>query len=203
MGKASRYIQIAFPLPNEYLDATCIQLLRTAYEIFKHDDVLSDLVSHFRRQRRRGQDAHRLTLPAARAGIDLVVERRQGGCDRRVHQGRRGIEGRVGAAAGLGRAHGTAGGAGRCAGAGRLGSAARQRDDEAARGAGTAAVGFDRRPRPRPLGGRAAVRLTARHRHPGASGRPDAASSASTSWPRRCWAAPAAAPATRRRRSLV
>ena len=50
VGKASRYMQIAFPLPNEYLDATSIQVLRTAYEIFKHDDVLSDLVSHFRQQ---------------------------------------------------------------------------------------------------------------------------------------------------------
>ena len=55
-----------------------------------------------------------------------------------------------------------------------VGSAAGQRHDEAPRGAGAAAGGLDRRPRPRPPGGRAALRPAARHRHPGPARRPDA-----------------------------
>ena len=43
-------MRISFPKPNEYLDETAIQLLRTAFELYKRDDLLSDLVSHFRRQ---------------------------------------------------------------------------------------------------------------------------------------------------------
>ena len=43
-------MSLAFPKPNEYLDETAIQLLRTAFESYKRDDILSDLVSHFRRQ---------------------------------------------------------------------------------------------------------------------------------------------------------
>ncbi|MFI5456257.1 MAG: DUF1583 domain-containing protein [Isosphaerales bacterium] len=50
VNKTSRYVQIPFPLPNDYLDETAIQLLRTAHELYKLDDLSSDLVSHFRRQ---------------------------------------------------------------------------------------------------------------------------------------------------------
>ena len=41
---------IDFPQVNEYLDPTAIQVLRQAYEIYRRDDLLSDLVAHFRRQ---------------------------------------------------------------------------------------------------------------------------------------------------------
>ena len=50
VGKTTRYMQITFPTPNEYFDADAIQVLRTAYELYKRDDLLSDLVGHFRRQ---------------------------------------------------------------------------------------------------------------------------------------------------------
>ena len=40
VGKSSRYIQISFPLPNEFFDETTIQLLRTSFELFKRDDIL-------------------------------------------------------------------------------------------------------------------------------------------------------------------
>ena len=39
-----------FPQVNEYLDATVIPVLRTAFEIYKRDDLLSDLIGHYRRQ---------------------------------------------------------------------------------------------------------------------------------------------------------
>ncbi|HZW30043.1 MAG TPA: tetratricopeptide repeat protein, partial [Isosphaeraceae bacterium] len=55
VGKTARNIQIAFPLPNEYLDDVAIQVLRTAYEIFKRDDLVSDLVAHLRRQAEAAQ----------------------------------------------------------------------------------------------------------------------------------------------------
>ena len=41
---------IAYPQDNEYLDSGVILMLRTAFEVFKRDDLLSDLVNHFRRQ---------------------------------------------------------------------------------------------------------------------------------------------------------
>ncbi len=50
VGKTSRYVQIAFPVPNEYLDSSAIQLLRSAFELYKRDDLTSDLVAHFRKQ---------------------------------------------------------------------------------------------------------------------------------------------------------
>ncbi len=64
VGKTSRYMQITFPTPNEYFDANAIQLLRTAFELYKRDDLSSDLVGHFRRQ-----------AEAARTPADAVYPR--------------------------------------------------------------------------------------------------------------------------------
>ena len=50
VGKNYRYMPIDFQLPNEYFDDTDIQVLRTAFEIYRRDDLLSDLVGHFRSQ---------------------------------------------------------------------------------------------------------------------------------------------------------
>ncbi len=41
-------VRISFPLPNDYFDAGGIMLLRNAYEIYKRDDLLSDLLAHLR-----------------------------------------------------------------------------------------------------------------------------------------------------------
>ncbi len=38
------------PQVNEYLDANVITVLRTAFELYKRDDLLSDLIGHYRRQ---------------------------------------------------------------------------------------------------------------------------------------------------------
>ena len=43
-------MSIDFPRANEYLDTDAILVLRTAFELYKRDDLLSDLVAHFRRQ---------------------------------------------------------------------------------------------------------------------------------------------------------
>src|SRR5581483_6850027 len=50
VGKTSRNVRLAFPLPNEYYDSGAIALLRTAYELYKRDDLASDLTAHFRNQ---------------------------------------------------------------------------------------------------------------------------------------------------------
>ncbi|OYV84432.1 MAG: hypothetical protein B7Z73_15450, partial [Planctomycetia bacterium 21-64-5] len=47
-GKNQKHIRISFPLPNDYFDFSGILLLRNAYELFKRDDLLSDLVAHLR-----------------------------------------------------------------------------------------------------------------------------------------------------------
>jgi predicted Zn-dependent protease len=50
VGKSSKYIRVEFPLPNDYVDETAIQALRTAFELYKRDDLVSDLVAHFHKQ---------------------------------------------------------------------------------------------------------------------------------------------------------
>ncbi len=50
IGSDYRSVRIAFPMVNEYLDSTAITVLRTAFELYKRDDLLSDLIGHFRRQ---------------------------------------------------------------------------------------------------------------------------------------------------------
>ena len=50
VGSRYRRVQIPFPQVNEYFDGTVLQVLRTAYELYQRDDLLSDLTAHFRRQ---------------------------------------------------------------------------------------------------------------------------------------------------------
>lgn len=50
VGKQSRYMRITFPRANEFIDSTTIQVIRTAFEIYKRDDLLSDLLAHLEKQ---------------------------------------------------------------------------------------------------------------------------------------------------------
>ncbi len=50
VGPRTVIAQIAYPQINDYFDSTVIVELRAAFELYKRDDLLSDLVSHFRRQ---------------------------------------------------------------------------------------------------------------------------------------------------------
>ncbi|HVX15288.1 MAG TPA: DUF1583 domain-containing protein [Pirellulales bacterium] len=43
-----KYVRFGFPVPNDYFDFSDIQLLRSAYELYKRDDLLTDLVAHLR-----------------------------------------------------------------------------------------------------------------------------------------------------------
>lgn len=49
LGKNNRKgMQLAFPMPNDYFDFGGILLLREVYELYKRDDLLSDLTAHLR-----------------------------------------------------------------------------------------------------------------------------------------------------------
>ncbi|HEY7326851.1 MAG TPA: DUF1583 domain-containing protein [Gemmataceae bacterium] len=48
VGRNRQRVQIDFPQPNDYLDGGAIELLRNAFELYKRDDLLSDLFTHFR-----------------------------------------------------------------------------------------------------------------------------------------------------------
>ncbi len=50
MKSAYQFFTIDFPQVNEYLDDAAIQVLRQAFVIYQRDDLLSDLIAHFRRQ---------------------------------------------------------------------------------------------------------------------------------------------------------
>ena len=45
-----RYIQIAYPTVHRYYDESAIQVLRTAFEVYKRDDLLSDLFAHVKKR---------------------------------------------------------------------------------------------------------------------------------------------------------
>ena len=48
--RSSPCTALTFPQANEYFDAELVSVLRTAYELYQRDDILSDLVGHFRGQ---------------------------------------------------------------------------------------------------------------------------------------------------------
>ena len=174
VGKTSRSMQIAFPLPNEYFDETAIQLLRTAFELYKRADLWSDLVSHFRRQADAAKtpaDAvyPRLALSSilwwnddkddAIAEFTKVAEGSKAESELRLdlaelmeQQGER--------ADSLALADTVQ----------PLDNATMKRRGEEL---GASAFGSDRRPRSRPPGGGAVVRLADGHGDPGPTRRPD------------------------------
>jgi predicted Zn-dependent protease len=50
IGNVRQYLSIDYPVPGAYLDGGAILFLRTAFERFKRDDVLSDLLAHVGRR---------------------------------------------------------------------------------------------------------------------------------------------------------
>jgi tetratricopeptide (TPR) repeat protein len=47
-AQGSSYVMLDYPTPNDYHDYTGISLLRTAYDLYKRDDLVSDLFRHLR-----------------------------------------------------------------------------------------------------------------------------------------------------------
>ncbi len=50
VGSSVRVVRFTYPTLNEYLDGEAISAMRAAYELYKRDDLLSDLVRYFREQ---------------------------------------------------------------------------------------------------------------------------------------------------------
>ncbi|MDR3638922.1 MAG: DUF1583 domain-containing protein [Isosphaeraceae bacterium] len=59
-GKNYQWVTVAYPLPNAYFDTNAIQMLRAAFEVFKRDDLLSDLQAHARQRVDKAPEADRL-----------------------------------------------------------------------------------------------------------------------------------------------
>jgi tetratricopeptide (TPR) repeat protein len=59
-GKESVSARVDFPKPNDYVDATTLQLLRQVYEVFKRNDVAGDLPAHLRKRVDKAADADRV-----------------------------------------------------------------------------------------------------------------------------------------------
>src|SRR5262249_43100066 len=62
VGASARQVQIDYPPPNTYYDAGAIQLLRNAFELYKRDDLLSDLLAHLRKRLASVPEADRVYL---------------------------------------------------------------------------------------------------------------------------------------------
>ncbi|HTU93977.1 MAG TPA: tetratricopeptide repeat protein, partial [Gemmataceae bacterium] len=62
VGRARQRVQIDFPQPNDYLDGGGIELLRNAFELYKRDDLLSDLFAHFRAELDKAVAADKIYL---------------------------------------------------------------------------------------------------------------------------------------------
>jgi tetratricopeptide (TPR) repeat protein len=60
VAKAQRYISIDYPLPNAYYDSAAIQVLRNAFELYKRDDLLSDLTTHLKSEMDRLPEAEKI-----------------------------------------------------------------------------------------------------------------------------------------------
>ena len=60
MGKTYRYVNIDYPTVNRYYDDSAIQMLRMAYELYKRDDLMSDLFAHIRKWEAKAPEAARV-----------------------------------------------------------------------------------------------------------------------------------------------
>ena len=191
--------RVDFPLPNDYVDETAIQVLRTAFELYKRDDLVSDLVAHFRRQAEAASNPADAAYPRLCASYVLLWN---GDKDEAIAEFSRVAETsrpESGLRLELAELLEQQGDRDDALAAGRRGPAARQRHHEAPRGAGAAGGRPGRQPRARPAGGRAALRPPARHRHPGPALRPDAPARPARAGRGRAGPRPPTAPATRPR----
>ena len=58
-GKTARFTSVSYPTPNPYYDLASIQVLRNAYELYKRNDLLSDLRSHLKKSLETASDVDR------------------------------------------------------------------------------------------------------------------------------------------------
>ncbi len=59
-GKNYQWINVAYPTANAYFDVAAIQMLRAAYELYKRDDLMSDLMAHTKERVEKAPQASRV-----------------------------------------------------------------------------------------------------------------------------------------------
>ncbi len=69
VGNSRRQIAIDFPQPNDYLDGAAIELLRNAFELYKRDDLVSDLFGQFRQELDKADAADKVSLRLTLAAL--------------------------------------------------------------------------------------------------------------------------------------
>ena len=93
-GKTQTYVHDRLPAAERVLRLRRHPLLRNAYELFKRDDLLSDLFAHLREQADAAAPPAEQLYPGSGPGLPALVERRQGRGHRRARPGRRAGQGR-------------------------------------------------------------------------------------------------------------
>jgi tetratricopeptide (TPR) repeat protein len=73
----TRYMQIDFPTPGDHFPAGCISLLRNEFEMFRRDDLMSDLFAHFSRKIEAAPAAERVPWLLARGYLNYWNEKRE------------------------------------------------------------------------------------------------------------------------------
>lgn len=56
LGSATKGVRVSFPSPNDYFDSGAITVLREAFELYKRDDLFSDLLAHFKDSAKTGAE---------------------------------------------------------------------------------------------------------------------------------------------------
>ena len=64
-GKTAKFTTVSYPNPNPYYDLASIQVLRNAYELYKRDDLVSDLQAHLKKSLEAGTDVDRTYIHLA------------------------------------------------------------------------------------------------------------------------------------------
>src|SRR5262249_2343320 len=69
VGRNRQSVLIDYPQANDYLDGGAIELLRSAFELYKRDDLLSDLFAHFRQELDKAPAAEKVYLHLTLAAL--------------------------------------------------------------------------------------------------------------------------------------
>ena len=137
---SNRATLIDFPTPNPYFDRNAIYVLRNAFEIFKKDDVASDLIARIRARAEKAEGDAKL-FPTLAASYLLWWNDDKDEALKEYTRATELARERRRAEAQPGRPQGPAGRAARGARGRRLGRAARPEDHAAPRAAGAPALG--------------------------------------------------------------
>ena len=172
-GKTAKFTTVSYPTPNPYFDVDSIQTLRNAYELYKRDDLVSDLLTHLKKSLEAGSDVDRAYTHLALCYLHWWSDEK----DEALGE----LTAAAGASKsdpellqGLAELRAQRNEPEEALAGGRLVRAPGPEGDAASGTAGDPPGRDDRRRRPRPQGRRAAVRAPARRRHPGPARRADA-----------------------------